>query len=156
MKCKKIDWWINAVKWKQTNKQTKTSRGDISGTWKSLDQWRGRSLLKYDLKNREKAAPIWNFFVNVGSSLAVNIPKATEDNAGINTIMENADCIFLCKVEKDEIINIVKDCANIGSTDWRFRYDINEEYNWNSYRAIYILLKSIILNRRVTRKNENS
>lgn len=32
--------------------------------------------------------------------------------------MKNVDCIFLCKVEKDEIINFVKDCANKGSTDY--------------------------------------
>lgn len=49
-----------------------------------------------------------NFFVN---GLVVNIPKATEDDAGLNTIMENVDSIFLGKVERDEIMNIVKDCA---------------------------------------------
>lgn len=67
MKYKKIDWWKikkqnktqkNKCCKMKTNKQTKTSRGDISGTWKSLDQRRRRSLLKYDLKNIEKAAPI--------------------------------------------------------------------------------------------------
>ena len=52
----------------------------------------------------------------VGPSLAANI-RTVKDNADENTITDNVDSIFLGKVEKEEILNIVKSCASKGSTD---------------------------------------
>lgn len=58
-----------------------------------------------------------DFFVNVGPNLAANIPKIKGDTTDGSLIMENVNSIFLGRVEKEEILNIVKGCANTGSTD---------------------------------------
>ena len=58
-----------------------------------------------------------DFFVNVGPSLAANIPKTKGDNADRGLIMDNVNSIFLGGVEKEEILNIVKGCTSKGSTD---------------------------------------
>lgn len=56
------------------------------------------------------------FLVNVGPSLAANIPTI-KDKADENTITDNVDSIFLGKVDEEEILNIVKSCASKGSPD---------------------------------------
>ena len=56
------------------------------------------------------------FFVNIGPSLAMNIPHLTDNNTD-GYITDNINSIFLGKIEKDEILNIVKDCESKKSTD---------------------------------------
>lgn len=56
------------------------------------------------------------FFVNVGPSLAANIPTI-KDITYKSMVKENVNSIFLGRVEKEEILSIVKSCASKGSTD---------------------------------------
>lgn len=72
---------------------------------------------KYNIDDKTEIANEFNdFFGNVGPSLAANIPTI-KDNVDENTITDNVDSIFLGKVEKEEILNIVKNCASKRSTD---------------------------------------
>uniref|UniRef100_A0A8C6LE27 Reverse transcriptase domain-containing protein n=1 Tax=Nothobranchius furzeri TaxID=105023 RepID=A0A8C6LE27_NOTFU len=66
----------------------------------------------YDVK--EISNEFNDFFVNVGRSL-MGHDTLIEDN--LNTVVNNVSSIFLGKVEKEEIREIVKNCGNKRSTD---------------------------------------
>lgn len=52
------------------------------------------------------------FFVHVGPNLAENTPTIKYD-ADENTIMDNVGSIFLGKLQREEILNIVKTVVQV-------------------------------------------
>lgn len=73
------------------------------------------------------ADEFWFLFVHVGPRLAANT-ATIKDDAGENTIIDHVDSAFLGKVEKEEMLNVVKKLCN-QRIHCGYGCDMSQEYN---------------------------
>ena len=111
-------------------KQLEQHRGNIKATWKILNGIIKKGIGKSDYPNylikgintinapNDIANEFNNFFVNVGPSLANEIPVHNGNmGMGDNIIKQNPHSIFINGVNETEITSIVKNFKNKKSTD---------------------------------------
>lgn len=114
------------------NKILEINKNNMKGLWNTLN-----SIIRNETKNKNKSYPEYfidkdkiiknkedvvngfnNFFVNVGPNLAKIINDSETEGVDVDLWDRNPSSIFLRAVERNEIIDIVRNCKNKSSADW--------------------------------------